>query len=151
MLSLPVCRSAQYNVAAKMPKAAAISVTTMMSVGIRRLPRFSAREHDAAVPTKGFDPNQIGVAKGVTTAPARDSHQNDSMSATLAQPRMQCPGAKCRCACCCSGEFQHGLSPVSFFCGDLARRADHTRPASTTSVICCRLWRIVLGGRQCKV
>jgi uncharacterized membrane protein len=44
-----------------MPKAEAISATTMMSVGIRRLPRFSAREHDAAVPNESFDPNQMEV------------------------------------------------------------------------------------------
>jgi hypothetical protein len=55
-----------------MPKAAAISATTMMSVGIRRLPRFSAREHDVGGANESFDPNQMGVLKGVTSAaPAR--------------------------------------------------------------------------------
>jgi hypothetical protein len=52
-----VCRSAQYNLAAKMPKAAAMSAATMISVGIDALPSF--REHDAGKSNRGFDPDQI--------------------------------------------------------------------------------------------
>lgn len=54
LLGSRVCRSAQYNVAAKMPKAAAISATMMISVGIDVLPSF--REHDAGKLAGGFDP-----------------------------------------------------------------------------------------------
>jgi hypothetical protein len=44
-------------VAAKMPKAAAMSAATMISVGIDALPSF--REHDAGKSNRGFDPDQI--------------------------------------------------------------------------------------------
>jgi hypothetical protein len=57
LLGSRVCRSAQYNVAAKMPKAAAISAATIISVGIDVLPSF--REHDAGKSDGDFDPDQI--------------------------------------------------------------------------------------------
>jgi hypothetical protein len=57
LLGSRVCRSAQYNVAAKMPKAAAISAATIISVGIDVLPSF--REHDAGKSDGDFGPDQI--------------------------------------------------------------------------------------------
>jgi hypothetical protein len=57
LLGSRVCRSAQYNVAAKIPKAAAISAATIISVGIDVLPSF--REHDAGKSDGDFDPDQI--------------------------------------------------------------------------------------------
>jgi hypothetical protein len=57
LLGSRVCRSAQYNVAAKIPNAAAMSAAMMMSVGIDVLPSF--REHDAGKSDGGFDPDQI--------------------------------------------------------------------------------------------
>jgi len=57
LLGSRVCISAQYKVAAKMPKAAAMSAATIMSVGIAYLPWL--REHDAEKSDIVFDLNQI--------------------------------------------------------------------------------------------
>jgi hypothetical protein len=59
-----VCRSAQYNVTAKMPKAAAIAATTIISVGMV-VSLASQGAMVSQVPAKDFDPDQIAIVNGL--------------------------------------------------------------------------------------